>query len=121
MEASELIIGNWVELKLNFEESEEVQCDLVDIDNIQKKNGVYQPIPLTEEWLVKFGFEKDENEQYYKGGYVIDVTADKKSFMFSIVINANGLFAAALGVYYHVHQLQNLYFALTGEELTIKE
>ena len=70
------------------------------------------PIPLTEEWLVRFGFEKCTDAYYinnvgniFKGenGYWID---DNESG----TINNIPLL--------HVHQLQNLYFALTGEELT---
>jgi hypothetical protein len=57
---------------------------------------VIKAIPLTEEWLLKFGFVKDKltNYDWYKGDFEICIHDIK-----------------------HVHQLQNLYHALTGEEL----
>jgi len=73
------------------------------------------PIQLTEEWLVRFGFEKDRN------GYALH---DKMSL--SIHVSKELGFVPCwsdlvLSIKYnlqYVHQLQNLYFALTGQELT---
>lgn len=84
-------------------------------DNMHAYDSLY-PIPLTEEWLLKFGFEKDWT------GYALE---DKNSLSFSVT--KNGAYLAcwldrSLGITIkYVHQLQNLYFALTGEELTIKQ
>ncbi len=70
-------------------------------------------IPLTEEWLVKLGFEYDEFADvrfWYKEDVSLGANDDYPYYENSMKI-----------VYVkHVHQLQNLYFALTGEELTIK-
>lgn len=71
-------------------------------------------IPLTEQWLIDFGFEKDECfEMYYEfenDGVKIISDGREDTFM---VDNITGK-----AVYLkHVHQLQNLYFALTGEDL----
>lgn len=69
-----------------------------------------KPIPLTEEWLVKFGYT----------GYG---TLGEMNFF----ISENGTYRVRwFGNIVHlslkyVHQLQNLYFALTGEELTVTE
>jgi len=77
--------------------------------------GDFRPIPLTEEWLLKFGFE-------YRGGHGYKSPMGE-NFYFSI---GNGFIHEMYrhtnfkGVKY-VHQLQNLYFVLTGEELTIKQ
>ncbi len=78
-------------------------------------------IPLTEEWLLKFGFEKVLN-QYKK---ITDVSKDTfNNIPFIILFLGNQFqyddlrFRTNLK---YVHQLQNLYFALTGEELNIKE
>jgi len=74
----------------------------------------FQPIPLTEEWLLKFGFEKCLN-QYKK-------VTETKPF---IILFLEGQFQYDDLRYrtnlQYVHQLQNLYFALTGEELKIIE
>jgi len=79
-----------------------------------------EPIPLTEEWLLKFGFDKvgewmgiDFNPRmgmrFYNGNAAeCDITQDDKYIAFKC------------GFIQYVHQLQNLYFALTGNELELK-
>ena len=68
-----------------------------------------KPIPLTEEWLERFGFVY-KNGYGYKFKYGWISRKDKYWSYYSLMIKI-----------YYVHQLQNLYFALTAEELTIKE
>ena len=74
---------------------------------------ICKPIRLTEEWLLKFGFYK--NDELF--------TIEWNEFSFSIFDFDNGKFAINNSFNYvdinYVHQLQNLYFALTGEELII--
>jgi len=77
----------------------------------------YKPIPLTEEWLLKFGFEKrdgevPENIDFVFKGFWIEQQTDVDDF---ICLNTEPFVSVK-----YVHQLQNLYFALTGEELTLK-
>jgi len=76
------------------------------------------PIPLTEEWLIKFGFEKTSDNMYW---------VQPDNFMY-FELNNFGIIAtfpdsvADFGKRVNnVHSLQNLYFALTGEELTIRD
>lgn len=66
------------------------------------------PIPLTEEWLIKFGFVKQG--RYYRIGKVKITFRDCWRFEY-------GGFISKI---YYVHQLQNLYFALTDKELQLK-
>jgi hypothetical protein len=76
-----------------------------------------KPIPLTEEWLFKFGFKFDGHCSWWKNELIeltIDIGEDEYS-----VFNDNGDYITLKGIKY-VHQLQNLYFAIKGEELTIK-
>jgi len=80
------------------------------------------PIPLTEEWLLKFGWIWNEEcksyEKYPNGDARMHLQFRDISgsyTMFNYVLKA--LITERI---YYVHQLQNLYFALTGEELTIK-
>jgi hypothetical protein len=78
-----------------------------------------EPIPLTEEWLLKFGFEIDDSEWFKDDDEIVYQKTYKD---YSICVSNKGV--VYNGVYSqkikHVHSLQNLYFALTGEELTIK-
>ena len=79
------------------------------------------PIPLTEKWLLDFGFEK-ENNPFYKY-WNIGINPISKDPLLSVTYNIKGnyyFFDNAHHQIKHVHQLQNLYFALTGEELTLK-
>ena len=76
-----------------------------------------KPIPLTEEWLVKFGFENNQsNNEWYDKGF-FSVLNNGMSFCFIHCGNYININARPK----YVHQLQNLYFALTGEELTLSE
>jgi hypothetical protein len=78
---------------------------------IESKNFYFKPIPLTEEWLFKLGFINDRVLEFYRNDFT-DST---------IIIDYN--FICLLGYSHvklkYVHQLQNLYFALTGSELTV--
>lgn len=89
------------------------------------------PIPLNKEWLIKFGFIQDGFKQFYIKTnhrqeiritqdfdyvYVIDKPYKIKAIQDMVVVwnkDIKGLIP--------VHQLQNLYKSLTGEQLTIKE
>jgi hypothetical protein len=81
-----------------------------------------EPIPLTEEWLLRLGFKKrvtiGHSVQYFIG--INPVTQD---WLFDIVWQDSQEFPFYRNGHFkiqHIHQLQNLYFALTGGELTIK-
>lgn len=80
-------------------------------------------IPLTEEWLIKFGFEQAYDSKFTRR---LDYDKDNR---FDWLINKQRKDLSGLrfkgNTFYkevkHVHQLQNLYFALTGKELTIEK
>ena len=63
------------------------------------------PIELTKDWLVKFGF-KPFSKDFQKNAVIIHTR--KRGF----VVNTK------IPVIKYVHQLQNLYYALRGEELS---
>lgn len=75
----------------------------------------FTPIPLTEEWLLKFGFEKNYINIMELGVLFLYVSGDEYSFAPS-TRDDEEYFNVKIQ---YVHQLQNLYFALTNEELTI--
>ena len=75
--------------------------------------GLVEGIPLTEEWLVKFGLNTtDKFFECTNAEFKIGVLRDV--FLY---LGNKGMY---LRIEY-VHQLQNLYFALTGQELEIND
>ena len=75
-----------------------------------------KPIPLTEEWLLKFGFVKDKeyNNTFNLG---IDILNGFKDF--SIDVRAEVLLFDSMEIKIkYVHELQNLFYSLCKRELT---
>jgi hypothetical protein len=129
MKASELRLGNLVEYKNQY-----INVSGIGPFGIQSEGKEYliiakfstpdiQPIPLTEEWVLKFGFKKYVSDD-------IDMDIDfqisfhKKSsegLIVQLFMDSNGvIFFNHSGIsLYSIHHLQNLYFALTGEELIL--
>lgn len=120
MEAIELRIGNIVRYEfktMDIYESEYPIENGADIQVFMNNKDVFSPITLTEEWLLRLGLRKQENDN---GG----------PFYFSDTKYFFGIYGKRSGYYIlgdngieinYVHQLQNIHFALTGEELTIKK
>lgn len=129
MIASELRVGNYHYYKIvdKFHEPSEWKevctIDAEDIVYLSKNpdDPDYEPIPLTEEWLLRFSFEI-----IYISQFRTKLSHKKNHFIgfdFSYVTDKSMEGFTFYGKYIkinYVHQLQNLYFALTGEELTIK-
>jgi hypothetical protein len=68
-----------------------------------------EPIILTNEWLLKFGFVKDKiDNTFYKDDFDI------------LLPNFLRYKQAQIYKIKHVHELQNLYFAVTNKELITK-
>jgi hypothetical protein len=82
------------------------QCEIAD----KKALGV-NPIPISEEWLLNFGFLKHYTS-FGKSGFNIHL-AEQGYFYF--------IWGHEQVIIKTVHQLQNLYFAITKEEIEIKE
>jgi hypothetical protein len=74
-------------------------------------------IELTEYFLYRFGFEKINNVNS-------ETYPDFRLNSVELLSNVNGGYVLNRGAGFthiiYVHQLQNIYYALTGEELTIK-
>ena len=114
MKASELRINNWYKNMSIDNPFNQIKYGH-EIDYV----AVYcEPIPLTEEWLLKFGFIKKYQTFEFKGlnidGTVVHFSFDKWRSEYDI---ENCDFTEIPAECKYVHQLQNLYFALTNEEL----
>lgn len=74
----------------------------------------FEPIPITDEWLIKLGFEKSDsssNCMKKTNGYKFDFAGGEVLYLDSV----------RLKHIKYIHQLQNLYFALGGDELLLQE
>jgi hypothetical protein len=112
MKVNELRIGNWYDQFNNHHKA--TWATLKQLDEAPKSQLWCKPIPLTEEWLLKFGFERRQIKD------LISYTLPKLE-LYQYASNNNKIFfeyADGEVELKYVHQLQNLYFALTGEELT---
>ena len=86
----------------------------------------FNEIPLTEEILLKFGFNEVEGERWCDMHEEFEECNYYYLSMFKIYYNPETDIFEDDSLYHfnvnlkYVHQLQNIYFALTGEELTFK-
>lgn len=120
--ANELRIGNYLcglkmedpirrindSIQYNYQ-TERYELDCIGLE-------YFEPIPITEEWLLKFGFEWcNEVSGYFDNLHAIYLKYPKIQFH-PFCTNDKDCWNEIE----YVHQLQNLYFALTGTELVIK-
>lgn len=77
-----------------------------------------KPIPLTKDWLLKFGLEEEDGKYYFYNPLLMIEVYFTDYCIIKIIQNDNTI---CTDTFEYVHQLQNLYFALTEEELEIKK
>ena len=126
IKANELRIGN----KLNFLGDVVTFKNITEIredgifwiktfePKIESKNFHFKPIEITEEWLLKFGFKKRKNRHLFHWENKIVISEYKDEFE-NFFYPKTGYDIRFSNEIKYVHQLQNLYFALTGAELTV--
>jgi hypothetical protein len=115
---NEIRIGNWV-IDNTREKSRYIKLDSNEVyELIGTGNWDYiEPIPLTPEILEKAGFEEDKlHECYVIKQFGCGVAIE----FFDNEINLVGHKSAEDLPCKYVHQLQNLIYSLTGEELMIE-
>src|SRR5271155_3395213 len=139
IDAKELRQGNWIEYSGNgeFRKVEGILKDCIVLWDERIEFKYISAIPLTPEILEKCGFKKWGRDDYprtityeienkihifpsnyfcdFKGyGYIHYKLSDE-------INNENkGITESARFKFQHLHQLQNLFFALTGNELNYK-
>jgi len=125
----ELRIGNYVEIIENLEKcnaqilsvGSNNFCDLTYNRPYTHFIGRYtgrnisdiKPIPITDDILLKCGFDKNDN--MFTDNKLVGIEIYDEDLHFRVLCGNY-----CLCVINNLHQLQNLYYALTGEELNIK-
>lgn len=113
MKASELRIGNyfqWIKIA-----SMGIGKDVITKDNHYTYENFKEPIPLTEEWLKRLGFE------IKKGAWGTSAEIRIGRVRYVLYQNGNVWSINPTDVFRvdfkYIHTVQNHYFALTGQEL----
>lgn len=125
MKIAELRIGNFVQIngssfckiitireryvRLEYlrDDTNSLHRPLIEIERIK-------PILLSDNWLIKFGFLKNKSDIRYRHLNSLKIKFNHKN---EVIYN----YSESRIKLSSVHQLQNLYFALTGLELKIKK
>lgn len=136
MKVQDLRIGNLIlDIDGNIGKVTHISETSIKVDNanIGFSDLSLKPIPITEEWLLRFGFEKNDNGFTfikYIRKMKIGLPPNERiigaghRFLFTFRTNVDQIKANGISVkmekrIQYIHQLQNLYFALTGEELKL--
>ena len=112
--ANELRTGNYLNFNVIDKPFKITAKEIMIIEKGQmndSQNYYFEPIPLSDQWLIYFGGEKDGNDFHFLR-YTIYKPASYVGFLFC----EGNLILREIK---YVHQLQNLYFALIGEELSV--
>lgn len=108
MKANELRIGNYVQYPSL---KNPIRVSIIDTSETNTETRA-KPIPLTEEWMGDFGFK------LFPWGFVLNafrIDYNPTPLTFRYMSDNRSIEIK------YIHQLQNLYFALTGEELQIEK
>ena len=120
LRAKDLRIGNYVSFRDDSNSHREQIIKTVDLLAISYDTAWADGVVLTEELLLGCGFKKTPS---VIAEYKIDSFPDihvSKGFASVVAGCCDGEMPYDLEHIKYVHQLQNLYFALTNEELKIK-
>ena len=118
MNTKNLRLGNFIKTKLCTNNIQKItgifefSINTIDAENIDIFS--FEPIPLTKEWLERFGFETTAWDCNTTHRLMIGKND------YCIVISSNGFCEVGDAIVMnmdYVHQIQNLYFGLTGNEL----
>lgn len=121
MDLAELRLGNIINYSGSYRSKnvfdEELAAYLFDIFN---EWDLVTPIPLTEEWLLKLGFIKEVDFieidfEFIYGNGQCRISKNKDGHW---TYWAEEIWGFCVNLE-HVHQLQNLYYCLCGEELKL--
>lgn len=123
IDPKELRIGNLVNYYMGAPMSENIltKVEWKDLKNIDSGDKNYEPIPLTLEWLERFGFYQICHNSDWAfinlNPGQLQITTNGRSVCYSKRRQSVNIGAQCSAV----HALQNLYHTLTGEELEMEE
>jgi hypothetical protein len=126
IQVQELRIGNLVSLRGEIVTVKGIGINSALHERGENPAGDLEGIPITEEWLLKFGFtfvsapsfygfdcNKKFNGGVFRGAF-LRTSSDKGFYYLGFLVNGTHKKVK------YIHQLQNLFYCLTGEELSLK-
>jgi hypothetical protein len=124
MEAKNLRIGNWVQDEHGIAQyvyrlwkgGAELAEDENGVDDLDYTEDEIFGIPINEEWLLKFGFKDISNSverRFIKDNFNWYSSSNEVVVELDNGLNGYDLWTDCK----HIHELQNLFFAITGTEL----
>ena len=117
--ANELRIGNYINVYDGVGPKYMYQVTGYDIDEIDGDGTDCFPIPLTPEILEKCGFEKQSEHIFISPNLSLRLWGFSWTMQHYVMGVSHWIDISSVSIK-HLHQLQNLYFALTNSELTFK-
>jgi len=117
MELKDLRLGNYIQDKSGNIKSVEA---LSSARGIEVEGGIpldiYEPVLLNCEWLLRLGFYACGSSWLHISEYFSDFDVQLMDDLY--FLNSDGL--PFSNGFTYVHQLQNLYYAMTGSELIVE-
>jgi hypothetical protein len=112
MKDNELRIGN--SIQWSKVASMGIGEDVVSVRNLCY-NNLMEPICLSDEWLNRLGFFSPDLDSWFLEVLCFIIEVEIVPDGWKCYLNSDYIYIK------HVHQIQNLYHALTGEELTLNK
>jgi hypothetical protein len=119
VQCNKYVIGSIVG---TFTDENYFELDLRDLEIIQSGHSKSRPIPLTDEWILRFQefneTDKEGTPCFFNGDNIM--LFDRGSYFDAYLhseYNGNVFFATRL---FYVHQLQNFHHAIEKQDLTIR-
>ena len=111
MKAEDLRLGNYVELEGLICKLNRTTLSAI----LQGRYNELKPIPISEKILLNCGFETIENNWKVLDCFYLKLSWERLAG-FWLTFENESIYLSHIK---HLHQLQNIFFSLTNEELTI--
>jgi hypothetical protein len=118
LNAQELRLGNWVQETNSKGKTFYAKMNIDFLETLLVEPDIFDPIPLTPEILERCGFVKHEKFDFYKN-YIALSEKFQNNWVVAEFNRIDGQGHLLRVSFSSLHQLQNLYFSLTGQELTV--
>jgi hypothetical protein len=120
MKAQELRVGNLVWVDTGIYNRLPTSITALSRELFRCKDGIFstvkfEPIPVDEDWLLRFGFKKRNDKTFTYDRFILYFVS-KYEFWYMNDRRTNVYFTKVE----FVHELQNIIFAMNGEELEVK-